>query len=144
MTKSKKKKKRKSQHLVPKASVDSYRLEAIVFRRDPNRVILGESESRDLQRLFKEEEETMTQPPPTLEFFFYLFLDAKNCDALVGDLEERYKIIRKKFGARRANLWYWVQVTRSVSPLAWAATKRMLKAVSGVAALVEMWRRIRS
>ncbi len=28
------------------------------------------------------------------EFLFYLFLDAKNCDALVGDLEERYKIVR--------------------------------------------------
>src|SRR5208337_2404793 len=81
-------------------------------------------------------------PPPTnAEFLFYLFLDAKNCDALVGDLEERYKVIRKKFGARRANFWYWTQTIRSVGPIAWAAIKKFLKAVSGVAALVEVVRR---
>jgi len=131
-----------SQHLVPKAFVDSSQVEAIVFRRDPNRVILGEGEPSELQRLFKAELDTI-QPPPTLEFFFYLFLDAKNCDALVGDLEERYKFIRKKFGVRRATFWYWVQVITSLSPIIWAATKHLLKAVTGVAALVEMWRRIR-
>ena len=82
-------------------------------------------------------------PPVNAEFLFYLFLDSKLCDALVGDLEERYQLIHEKFGARRANLWYWVQVMTSVGPIAWAATKKLLKAVSGVAALVEMWRRIR-
>jgi hypothetical protein len=83
-------------------------------------------------------------PPLNAAFLLYLFYDAKNCDALVGDLEERYKFIRKKFGAHRANFWYWVQVITSVGPIAWAATKKLLKAVSGVAALVEVWRRIRS
>lgn len=84
------------------------------------------------------------RPPVNAEFLFYLFYDARNCDALVGDLEERYKLINRKFGAHRANFWYWTQVLRSLAPLGWAATKRFLKAASGVAALVEMWRRIRS
>jgi hypothetical protein len=83
-------------------------------------------------------------PPLNGAFLLYLFYDSKKCNTLVGDLEERYRFIRKKFGARRANFWYWTQVIRSVGPIAWAATKTMLKAVSGVAALVEMWRRIRS
>ena len=76
-------------------------------------------------------------------FLLYLFMAPQNWDALVGDLEERYNFIRKKFGARRANFWYWVQVITSLSPIIWAATKKLLKAVSGVAALVQMWRRIR-
>ena len=82
-------------------------------------------------------------PPLNAAFLLYLFYDAKNCDALVGDLEERYRIIRKRFGARRANFWYWTQVIRSVGPIAWAATKKLLKAASGVAAALEIWRRIR-
>ncbi len=88
-------------------------------------------------------------------------MPAHNCDALVGDLEERYWLIPGKFGARRANLWYWTQAIRSVGPIAWAWAKKLaLKPVIGViawsiakdllrhdswlAALVETWRRIRS
>jgi hypothetical protein len=87
---------------------------------------------------------TDIKPPLNAEFLLYLLMTPQNCDALVGDLEERYRTIRKRFGARRANFWYWVQVFTSVGPIIWAATKRLLKAVSGVAAVVEMWRRMRS
>jgi len=100
-------------------------------------------------------------PPLNAEFLFYLFLDAKNCDALVGDLEERYRVIRRKFGSRRANFWYWTQAIRSVGPVAWAWVKNVvMKPIIGVigwavakgllahdswlAALAEVWRRIRS
>jgi hypothetical protein len=86
----------------------------------------------------------LEMPPLSAVFLFYLFMTPQNCDALVGDLEERYKIICKKFGTRKADFWYWVQVITSVGPIVWAATKKLLKAVSGVAALVEMWRRSRS
>lgn len=84
------------------------------------------------------------RPPLNAEFLFHLFLDPKNCDALVGDLEERYRTIRKRFGTGRANFWYWVQVIASIGPIVWVAAKRVLRTVSGVAALVEVWRRIRS
>jgi hypothetical protein len=93
-------------------------------------------------------------PPVNAEFLFYLFLDAKNCDALVGDLEERYKLIHKKFGARRANFWYWAQAILSVGPIVrawvkkiamkpvvaaitWAAAKQLLKDGSWLVTLVE-------
>jgi hypothetical protein len=92
---------------------------------------------------------------------FYLFLDAKNCDAVVGDLEERYKLIAQKFGTRKANFWYWTQAIRSVMPIAWAWGKRVaMKPVVGIvawaaarglvghdswlAALVEFYRKLRS
>jgi hypothetical protein len=98
--------------------------------------------------------------PINAEFLFYFFLDAKNCDALVGDLEERCDLVRKKFGARRANFWYWTQAIRSVGPIAWAwvkkaAVKPVIAVIawaigkglvghdSWVAALLEIWRRIR-
>lgn len=100
-------------------------------------------------------------PPANAEFLFFLFLDAQNCDAFVGDLEERYKLIRKKFGRRRANFWYWSQTVMSLGPLVWAwAKKVVMKPVvailawalakglvghdSWMAAVVEMLKRIRS
>lgn len=104
--------------------------------------------------------ESITGITMNSEFLFYLFLDAKNCDALVGDLEESYKLIYRKFGQRRANFWYWTQAIRSVGPIAWAwGKKAALKPVVGViawgvarglvghdswlAALMEIWKRIR-
>ena len=102
-----------------------------------------------------------TSPPANAEFLFYLFLTPENCDAIVGDLEERYRLIHKKFGSRRANFWFWTQVLRSLGPIAWAWTKKFLmKPVvaviawaigkgfmghdSWLAALVELYRKIRS
>jgi hypothetical protein len=79
------------------------------------------------------------RPPLNAQFLFYLFLEAQNCDAMVGDLEERYRLIHKKFGHRRAAFWYWTQVIRSVGPIVWAAIRKL----SGLAALVELYRRIR-
>ncbi len=100
------------------------------------------------------------RPPCNAEFVFYLFLDAKNCDALVGDLEERYRLIHTKFGKRKADFWYWTQALRSVGPIVWAWAKRVaLKPVLGILAwavgknligqdslwglLVDLWRKIR-
>jgi hypothetical protein len=95
------------------------------------------------------------------EFLFCLFLDKNTCESLVGDLEERHKLIRKKCGRPRANLSYWTQAFRSLGPIAWqwarrvgmkplaalvawAAAKRILRHDSWLAAVVEMWKRIRS
>jgi len=113
-----------------------------------------------LQKVLVESPGSFGAPPLNAEFLFYLFLDVQKCDAIVGDLEERYKLISKKFGARRANFWYWTQAIQSVGPIAWAwAKKAALKPVLGViawvvakglvghdswlAALVEIWKRIR-
>lgn len=80
------------------------------------------------------------RPPLNAEFLLYLFMGRQSCDALVGDLEERYKVIRKKFGQRRANVWYWTQVFISLRPIILAWVKKM----SGVVALIEAYRRMRS
>ncbi len=103
-----------------------------------------------------------TQSPPlNAEYLFYFFLDENNCDALVGDLEGRYRLIHKRFGKRRADFWYWKETIRSAGPIvwawarkisikplaalvAWAAAKGILGHDSWLAALVETWRRIRS
>src|SRR5258707_941252 len=87
-------------------------------------------------------------------------LAPQNVSALLGDLQERHKVIHKKFGKRRADLWYWTQAIRSVGPIVWAwAKKAALKPVIGVIAwavtkglvgndswlttLVAIWKRIR-
>lgn len=68
--------------------------------------------------------------PTNAEFLFYLFLDAKECEVIVGDLEERYRLIHKKFGARRANFWYWTQAICSVAPIAWQwVTKLVMRPI---------------
>jgi hypothetical protein len=101
------------------------------------------------------------RPPFNAEFLFYLFLTPQNCDALVGDLEERYKLMHKRFGRRRANFWYWTQTVTSVGPivwawgrkvvmkpvvaiLGWAVAKGLLGHDSWLAALVELWKKVRS
>jgi hypothetical protein len=101
-----------------------------------------------------------TSLPINAEFLFYLFLDAKNCDAIVGDLEERYKVMHRKFGIRHANFWYWTQALSSVLPIVWAwakkivmkpivaaitwaAAKHLLKDGSWLVMLAEVWKRIR-
>ena len=101
------------------------------------------------------------RPPLNAEFLFYLFMTPQNCDALVGDLEERYKLIHKRFGRRRANFWYWTQTVSSLGPIVWAWAKKVVmkpaiafagwavaKGLVGhdswLAALVELWRRVRS
>jgi hypothetical protein len=101
------------------------------------------------------------KPPVNAEFLFYLFMTPQNCDALVGDLEERYKLIHRKFGRRRADFWYWTQAIWSLGPIVWAWAKQVsLKPVVAVvswaiakglighdgwlAALMELWKRVRS
>jgi hypothetical protein len=79
-----------------------------------------------------------------VKFQFYSFLDAQNCHAFLGDLEERYRHIHKTVGKRRADFWYWTQAIRSLGPIAWAATKKMMKSTTGLAALVELYRKVRS
>jgi len=80
------------------------------------------------------------RPPLDAKYLFHVFLDRQNCDALVGDLEERYSLIRKEFGQRRADLWFWIQTIRSVGPMMWMAIRKL----SVLAMLLELYRRIRS
>jgi hypothetical protein len=70
-------------------------------------------------------------PPSSAEFFLHLHMTPQHCDAIVGDLEERYTLIYKKFDRRRAIFWYWFQTVISLRPIIWAATKKMPKRSPG-------------
>lgn len=61
----------------------------------------------------------------TLNLFSGLF----GSEALVGDLEERYEIIRHKQGKFQANRWYTTQIVTSLPSLIWAAMKKPLAAL---------------
>jgi len=74
--------------------------------------------------------------PVNAQFLFYFFLDTPTCDGLVGDLEERYSIIQGKFGTRRANLWYWKEVIRTVGPI---VSSWFMKLVMRPAVAITAW-----
>jgi hypothetical protein len=70
--------------------------------------------------------DALVRPTLNIQYLFYFFLDTTTCDALVGDLNERYKIIFTKFGKFRADLWYWKEAIRSVAPVAWGGFKKLV------------------
>ena len=101
------------------------------------------------------------KPPSNAEFLFYLLMASQNCDVFVGDLEERYKLIYKTFGKGKADFWYWSQTTTSLAPIVWAwakkvamkpvvaivtwsAAKGLVSHDSWLAAVVDLYRRLRS
>jgi len=92
-------------------------------------------------------------------FLFYVFMSSHDAEAFTGDLEEGYKALHKKFGRRRANLWYWFQTFISLRPIVcealmktlmkpligvigWALAKDLIKHDGWLAALVELWKKI--
>jgi hypothetical protein len=112
-----------------------------------------------LERFAVEATQRKDDPPLKASFLFYLLMTPQNCDALVGDLEERYSLIRKKFGRSRATFWYWFQTFISLRPIVCEAVKKtLMKPLIGVAAwgvgrglishdgwiaaLVELWKKI--
>src|SRR5438128_783925 len=75
-------------------------------------------------------------PPESATFLLYLFLSKKNRKAIPGDLAEEYRqIVLPKFGPRKANLWYWGQVVRSIGPVvrAWLRKVAILAGLGKVA-----------
>jgi len=57
------------------------------------------------------------QPPIRAEFALYLLLNGTERDAAIGDLIERYPKVVKRYGKRKADLWVWSQVIRSIGPV---------------------------
>src|SRR5688572_26746641 len=116
--------------------------------------------NRLLRRNSRRGKTASAKPPINAEFMFHLFMTPQNCEAFVGDLEERYKLVRKKFGRRRRNLWYWTQTVASLAPIIWAWAKKVgMKPVAALVAcavargmvgndswlpaLVDLWKRMR-
>ena len=85
-------------------------------------------------------EQKQPSPRKWLSSPLHLFVDPNECAAIVGDLEEKWRITRQEEGRLPAAHWYVKQVILSLGPLAWAWLKR----TAGLDALVELFRKIGS
>lgn len=81
--------------------------------------------------------EVRSMPPINAEYVLHLFLRRDEREALIGDLIERYVEKCDRFGKRRADFWFYMEVGRSLWPL----LKRVVGRVSGLMALCEWIRR---
>lgn len=77
------------------------------------------------------------QPPMNAEFILHLLLRKDEREAVIGDLVERYVQKLERFGERRARLWFYCEVLRSVWPL----LRRTVAKAGGLIAAGEWIRR---
>jgi hypothetical protein len=56
---------------------------------------------------------------------FMLFMDQDSAEVLVGDLEERYALMRNDYGYETATFWFYREVLDSFLSLAFTALKRI-------------------
>jgi hypothetical protein len=66
-------------------------------------------------------------PPMFAEYLLYLLLPKKEREPLLGDLEEEYHDIYRRFGCQHARFWYCWQVGASLWPLVTRAVKKLIK-----------------
>jgi len=57
-----------------------------------------------------------SRPPFEAEYVLYLILDREERAAVIGDLIEEYRLMLRRFGRRRADLWFYKQVIFSIWP----------------------------
>jgi hypothetical protein len=62
--------------------------------------------------------------PPNVTPLFSLFLSLEACEAVIGDIQERYTSIFSRLGKHHASVWFWKQVIASLATFAWASLKR--------------------
>ncbi|MGY6277843.1 permease prefix domain 2-containing transporter [Methylomonas sp. MgM2] len=71
----------------------------------------------------------IAEPPSWAQYLLYLFIPRKNREALLGDLEEDYREVYRKFGKNKAIFFYWSQALRSIWPLLCASALKLIKMV---------------
>jgi hypothetical protein len=81
----------------------------------------------------------MEASSPNADLILHLLLRNDEAEVLSRDLQERYSKIVKRLGKRRAHVWLWGQVLRSIWPL----LKRFLTA-GGFLAAAEFIRKLLS
>ena len=67
-----------------------------------------------------------TYQPPDFATYLLWYLPRKDRDAVMGDLEEEFHIVHKRFGRRKAVVWYYFQVLASFWPYAVSAVKKLV------------------
>lgn len=66
------------------------------------------------------------QLSPEVAKHLLCFLPQQEREILIGDLDEEYCEIFKKFGIKQAQIWYWRQIATSLPPLLIATIKRIV------------------
>jgi len=57
-----------------------------------------------------------SRPPFDAEYMLHLFLGKEERAAVIGDLVEEYRLMLRRFGRRRADVWFYKQVIFSMWP----------------------------
>jgi hypothetical protein len=71
--------------------------------------------------------EASVKPPRRAEFLLYLFLPKKWREVSLGDLNEDYQEVYRKFGPKPAAVWYYKQVISSLCPVVFRAIWKGIK-----------------
>jgi hypothetical protein len=104
-------------------STDDIKLEPIVFVGSAEQRLLDFQEIHRralLARMLRQ-----IRPPANLEFILHLLMSRADCEALIGDLEEQYRILVERLGKTKADLWYTKQVSTSIWPLLRDSVRRL-------------------
>lgn len=83
------------------------------------------------------ETQKIPEPPKNAELLLTLFLRRDEQEAAIGCFSEIFAKKVQRLGKRRAVIWAWCDVLRTL----WPVIKRMFVRVSGLAATVEWLRR---
>ncbi|HEY6807113.1 MAG TPA: hypothetical protein VI306_26280 [Pyrinomonadaceae bacterium] len=90
------------------------------------------------KRTAKRRSKPIPRPPINVEFVLHLLLTSDEQDAVIGDLLERYVVKYDHLGKWRTDVWFCVEVLRSV----WPFLKRTVGKVSGLMLLGEWLRKM--
>jgi len=80
----------------------------------------------------------MARPPINAEYVLCLLLRKEEREVVVGDLIESYNEVLKRFDKRRADIWFYKQVTGSLFPL----FRRAMLRIGGLVWLGRVLRRL--
>ncbi|AMA55760.1 permease prefix domain 2-containing transporter [Bradyrhizobium sp. CCGE-LA001] len=69
--------------------------------------------------------ERSSSPPRLAKFMVALLAPESSAQAQLGDYEEMFAKNVARIGVKKARQYYWLQVSASLRPLAWAWIKRM-------------------
>lgn len=67
------------------------------------------------------------EPPQLAKFIIYLVIPRNNREAILGDLEEDFHDVYRKFGLAKAKIQYCVQVMISIWPFVGELVKKLIK-----------------
>lgn len=93
------------------------------------------------ERAIRRTEKSDDQRPPKFAEYLLYFLPKKEREPLLGDLEEEYREVYKKFGKGKAKFWYYCQVAMSFWPYIARAVKKLvgLGVVGWAGSVIRRW-----